>query len=452
MTASDLYVEGGTVVTMDDAARVFVGDVLLRGGRIHALGPTGTMRPDPGARTVDARGCFVLPGFVQTHVHLCQVLFRGIAEELPLLDWLSRFIWPLEGAHDAASLKASARLGTAELLLSGTTTILDMGTVRHADALFETAADTGLRYVGGKTMMDKGDRRPGGLGETTEQSLADCRALAQRWHGQEGGRLRAAWQPRFILSCTDELMKRAAKDARDAGCLLHTHASENPGEVEAVRAATGTDNVLALHALGFTGEDVVLAHCVHLSEAERDLLAKTGTRVAHCPTTNFKLASGIAPIPELLARGVVVGLGADGAPCNNRLSAFAEMKLAALVQKPRLGAEAMPAKDALYAATRGGARALGLDAEVGSLVAGKRADVIVVEGDRPHLRPRVDAATTLVYAAEGPDVRHVFVDGEWLVRDGHLARIDLPTTLDDAEKQLDALLARAGVAAPGRRA
>ncbi len=444
MNAKDIFIEGGTVVTMDDDDRVFVGDVLVRDGRIVALGPTGTMTPMPGARTVDARGCYVIPGFVQTHVHLCQVLFRGLAEELPLLQWLSKYIWPLEAAHDAASLKASAKLGIAELLLSGTTSILDMGTVRHMDAVFEAAAETGYRLTSGKTLMDKGE---GGLVEATAVGLSSSIDLAKRWHGAHGGRLRYAWSPRFILSCTDELMKQAAHDARAHGCLLHTHASENPAEVEAVRAATGKDNILALHALGYTGRDVVLAHCVHLSEEERDLLAQTGTKVAHCPSTNLKLASGIAPIPELLERGVTVGLGADGAPCNNRLSAFGEMRLAALLQKPRLGATAMPARDVLRMATRGGAQVLGLGEDVGTLAPGKKADVVVVEGNRPHLRPRVEPAAMLVFAAEGADVRHVFVDGEWLVRDAELVRMDLQTVLDDAERELDALLGRGGFGA-----
>lgn len=443
MTSFDVLIEGGTVVTLDKKSRVLEGDVLLRNGRVLEVTPAGKSNPRPGARTVDARGCFVLPGFVQPHVHLCQVLFRGHAEDRPLLAWLKERIWPLEGAHTALSLKASARLGIAELLLGGTTTVLDMGTVHHTEALFEVAAESGLRYVGGKAMMDVGDGVPKSLLETTDDSLEESVRLAKEWHGTEEGRVRYAFAPRFILSCTERLMRETVAAARDLGCLLHSHSSENPGEVEAVRAALGKDNVEALHALGFTGRDVVLAHCVWVSEVEEKLLASTKTGVAHCPSANLKLGSGVARVPELLASGVTMGIAADGAPCNNRMSAFTEMRSAALLQKPRLGTAALSAEDVLRMATRGGAEVLGLQDDVGSLEPGMRGDVIVVDGRAPHLRPKADPYTTLVYAAEASDVKHVFVDGQWLVRDQKLVRMGLEDVLDDADRELEALLPRA---------
>lgn len=446
MTAIDLLIEGGTVVTMDPKGTVVEGDVLVRDGRIHSVTPAGKKKPRPGARTVDARGCFVLPGFVQPHVHLCQVLFRGLAEDLPLLEWLSQYIWPLEGAHTPSSLRASVRLGIAELLLGGTTSILDMGTVHHTDVIFEEAEQIGFRLTSGKAMMDAGQGRPTGLRESTDESVEESIRLAKAWHGKAGGRLRYAFAPRFILSCTSELFERTVKAARELGCLLHTHASENPGEVEAVREATGKDNVEALHALGFTGPDVVLAHCVWLTSSEQRILKDTGTRVAHCPSANLKLGSGVARIPELFEMGVKIGLAADGAPCNNRLSAFSEMRLAGLVQKPRVGTGALSAEQILRMATLGGAEVLGLESEIGSLEPGKRADVIVVDGSGPHLRPRVEPYTTLVYAAEAADVRHAFVDGRWLVRDGRITWAELDEILDDAEREIQGVLERSGVA------
>lgn len=443
MTSFDVLIEGGTVVTLDKKGRVLEGDVLLRDGRVLEVAPVGKANPRPGARTVDARGCFVLPGFVQPHVHLCQVLIRGHAEDRPLLQWLKERIWPFEGAHTPSSLRASAQLGIAELLLGGTTTVLDMGTVHHTSALFEAAAASGIRYVGGKAMMDVGDGVPKTLLEDTDGSLRESIALAKEWHGAEGDRLRYAFAPRFILSCTERLMRESVKAARDLGCLLHSHASENPGEVEAVRAALGKDNVDALHALGFTGSDVVLAHCVWVTEAEERLLAQTKTGVVHCPSANLKLGSGVARVPEMLASGVRVGIAADGAPCNNRMSAFTEMRSAALLPKPRSGTSALSAEDVLRMATLGGAELLGLGDEVGSLEKGKRGDVIVVDGRAPHLRPKADPYTTLVYAAEAADVKHVFVDGQWLVRDQKLVRADVDDILDEAEREMDALVPRA---------
>ncbi|MDP2344705.1 MAG: 5'-deoxyadenosine deaminase [Deltaproteobacteria bacterium] len=438
-----VLVKGGTVVTVDAADRVFSGDVLVEGGRITALGPD--LKVAPGTRIVDARGCIVSPGFVQAHVHLCQVLFRGFAEELPLMPWLKTRIWPLEAAHSSSTLSSSARLGIAELLLGGTTAILDMGTVNHHEAVFEAASSMGIRMTSGKAMMDKAGASK--LDESTSSSLSSSNALADRFHKSAGDRLRYAYAPRFILSCTDELLRQTMLEARARGCLVHTHASENPGEVDAVKAATGTDNVTALHERGVSGVDVVLAHCVHLTPGERAILKNTKTRVVHCPSANLKLASGTAPVPGLLSDGVVVGLGADGAPCNNRLSAFSEMRLAALLQKPAHGADAMPARVALRMATMGSATAMGRADDVGSLEIGKRADIVVTGLGRPHLRPVSDPIATLVYAAEAGDVVHVFVDGQQLVRDRRLVRADLAAILDDAERAATELLDRAGLSA-----
>lgn len=439
-----VLLQGGTVVTVDKADRVFVGDVLLEDGRIKALGPTGAVAVIPGTRVVNVTGAIVCPGFVQAHVHLCQVLFRGVAEDRALMPWLQERIWPLEKAHSAESMRASARLGIAELLLGGTTAVLDMGTVNHTDVLFDEAQTMGLRYVGGKAMMDR--ENPAGLDESTAEALSSSNALADRFHNTANGRLRYAYAPRFILSCSDDLLRATARSARQRGCLIHTHASENPGEIAAVRDEFGADNIVALHERGISGPDVVLAHCVHLSEAEFDSLRSNDTRVVHCPSTNLKLASGTAPVPRLLEAGVTVGLGADGAPCNNRLSAFSEMRLASLLQKPIHGAEAMSASMVLRLATMGSARALGLDDEIGSLEPGKRADVVVIGRERPHLHPIVDPVTTLVFAAEAGDVTHVFVDGRQVVRDRRLVAVDLGPILSDADAALKFVMVRSGIA------
>ena len=442
-----LLLSGGYLVTVDAEDRVFVGDLLLQDGRIRALGRPGSIPLPPQTQVVDVEGCIVAPGFVQSHVHLCQVLFRGSAEDLPLLEWLHKRIWPLEAAHTKETLRASAQLGIAELLLGGTTAALDMGTVQHTEQLFYAAREMGFRLTSGKAMMDQG-AFPAGLRETTAGSIRRSEELAEQFHGADDGLLHYAWAPRFILSCSDQLLKTTAERARAHGCLIHTHSSENPGEVEAVRAATGKENLIALHERGISGADVVLAHCVWLSDEERALLRRTNTRVAHCPSTNLKLASGVAPIPELLADGVVVGIGADGAPCNNRLSAFSEMHLASLLQKPRLGAAAMPASTVLRMATLGGARLLGLDEEIGSLEVGKRADIVVVSTERPHLRPRTDPITMLVHAAETQDVRHVLVDGHFRVRERCLVGSDLQGILDESDRALDVVTAVLGEARP----
>jgi 5-methylthioadenosine/S-adenosylhomocysteine deaminase len=430
----DTILRGGTVVTMDAARRVVVGDVHVRGREIVRI---GRVQAPPGARVIDARGCAVMPGFVQTHVHLCQALFRGMADDLPLLAWLKERIWPLEAAHDARSLHASARLGLAEMLRAGTTTILDMGTVHHHDAVFEAIAASGVRAFSGKAMMDTGDGVPRGLRETTSQSLRESDRLRARWHGAEDGRLGYAYALRFILSCSEALLRGAAEAAHATpGVLLHSHAAEHADERRAVRAALGRDDVQALAAYGITGPRTVLAHGVQLRPAEMRRLARAGTRFTHCPSANLKLASGIADVVAMREAGMLVGLGADGAPCNNRMDPFTELRQAALLAKVRRGdAAALGAGDALAMATIDGARVLGIDHLVGSIEAGKRADLAVVRLDALHAEPGGDAVARLVYACTPADVTHVLVDGRLLVDGGALRTLDLDDVRDAARRE-----------------
>ena len=439
-------VRGGTVVTLDGGWRIGRWDVLTGAdGRIAALTPPG--RPRPGEETVDARGMLVLPGLVQAHVHLCQTLFRGLAEDRPLLRWLRERIWPLEAAHDAASLAASARLGIAELLLGGTTAILDMGTVRHTDALFEAAEASGLRYSGGKAMMDAGAGVPAGLREGRAESLAESERLAGRWHGAAGGRLRYAYCPRFVLSCSTPLLREAGARAAAGGLLVHTHASEQLDEAATVRRLTGRSNIAALAALGLAGPNVCLAHCVWPEPDELEILAGGGATVVHCPSSNLKLGSGIAPLAAFVARGINVALGADGAPGNNRLDGWEELRLAGLLSKVQAGVAAVPARSILALATRGGARALGLDGEIGSVEVGKQADLAVVDLRGPHAagfddEGPEDVYTRLVYGARASDVRTVLIGGRVVVRDGRLLSLDRDDVVRTAREQRARLLER----------
>ena len=437
-----ILIKGGVVVTVDPEDSVFEGDVLVRGGRIEAVGEAG----HAADVTLDARGCAVLPGFVQTHIHLCQTLFRGAADDLELIDWLKQRVWPLEAAHDPASLRASARLGVAEMIRGGTTCALTMETVNHTAEVFRVVEETGFRATVGKCMMDKGDEVPRPLREETESSIAESLELLEAWHGRAGGRVRYCFAPRFAVSCTRELLERVARLARERGVMIHTHASENRDEIQMVERETGRRNVEYLDEVGVSGPHVALAHCVHVTEGEINLLARKGTHVVHCPSSNLKLGSGLAPVTEMLARGVSVSLGADGAPCNNRLDMFTEMRTAALLQKVRHGASALPARRVLRMATLDGARALGLDAEVGSIEVGKRADLTVVDLERLHQTPRPDAVSTIVYAAEAADVRTVLIDGRIVLLDGGLQTLREREVIAEARAEFERLSARAGVA------
>jgi cytosine/adenosine deaminase-related metal-dependent hydrolase len=267
--------------------------------------------------------------------------------------------------------------------------------------------------------------------------------LIERWHGTENGRLRYAFAPRFVLSCSEDLLARTVKEARRRGLIMHTHASENRREVEAVRSACGKDNVEYLESIGMTGSDTVLAHCVWLSDKEETVLRSTGTHVAHCPSSNLKLGSGIARVPELLALGINVALAADGAPCNNNLDGFTEMRLAALIHKVRKGPTTMPAETVLEMATLHGARALGLEDQIGSIEEGKKADLVVVKTSELHAAPQADPISMLVYSLKGSDVEHVFVDGVPRVRNGRVLGIQ-PRSLIERGNRFAAELPRRG--------
>jgi 5-methylthioadenosine/S-adenosylhomocysteine deaminase len=432
-----------TVITMTDGLDVFHGAVSIRDGRIAAVGA----EPD-GAHDVviDAGGAYLVPGFVQTHIHLCQTLFRGYADDLRLLDWLRLRVWPMEAAHTPASLRAAARLACYELLRSGTTCILTMETVHDTDAVFAAVAETGMRATIGKCMMDADTPgAPARLREETRASLAESLALQAQWHGASGGRLRAAFAPRFVVSCTRELLEDvAALSARDA-VLVHTHAAEQRDEVELVRRVVGRSNLEYLGDVGLLTARLNVAHCVWAEPREQQMLAAADAKVTHCPGSNLKLGSGIAPVPEMLAQGICVSLGSDGAACNNHLDMFSEMRLAATLQAVRLQPGALPAREALRMATRNGARALGLEGQIGSVEVGKRADLVLIDRNAPETAPDADPYSTIVYAAGPADVRLTMVDGEILFRDGQSARLDRAAIAEDARREARALRARAGL-------
>jgi 5-methylthioadenosine/S-adenosylhomocysteine deaminase len=428
---------------MNDGMDVVNGAVSIRDGRIVSVGPEPTVEHDV---TIDAAGDYLLPGFIQTHIHLCQTLFRGYADDLRLLDWLRTRIWPMEAAHTPASLRAAARLACLELLRGGTTSILTMETVHDTDAVIEAVADTGIRATIGKCLMDETTPdAPARLREDGTRGLDESLALMRRYDGSRNRRIRIALAPRFALSCSRSLLEAVAETSAREQLLVHTHASEQREEIALVRQATGTANIQYFADVGLVSPRLNVAHCVWVDEHERALLAASGAKVTHCPGSNLKLGSGIAPVPEMYAQGICVSLGADGAACNNHLDMFSEIRLAATLQAMRLGPGALPARTALWMATRNGARALGLDTEVGSIEAGKKADLILVDAQATHLAPAPDPMSALVYAARATDVRLTMVDGHVLVRDGSAVTLDPIEIAGTARDEARRLAARAGL-------
>ncbi len=437
-----LLIRSGLILTMNERFDLVEGDISIRDGRIAAIGSNLAGRHD---RTIDARGGYVLPGLVQTHIHLCQTLFRGHADDLPLMDWLRTRVWPMEAAHTPESLRTAARQATTELLCSGTTAVLTMETVHDTDAVFEAVEESGLRATIGKCMMDFDAQAPRRLRETTHASIDESLAIRRRWNDAANGRLRAAFAPRFAVSCSRELLEEVARLSSEHGALVHTHAAESQDEQAIVRKMSGgLTNLQYLASLHLASPLLCAAHCVWVDDREQALLAEHDIKVMHCPGSNLKLGSGIAPVTEMRARGVTVSLGADGAACNNRLDMFEEMRLAAVLQAMRLNPGALPARDVLGMATREGAKTLGLDDQIGSIEVGKRADVIVVDRDRPHLAPCPDPYSTLVYAVRGSDVRSTIVDGEVLVDDFAPVRVDRAQLAAAAREAARELVSRLG--------
>ncbi len=430
----EVWVSGAQIATQDSRRRVLRGCLRLIDGQIAQVTRSLPKRRSRESRVLDASGLVILPGFVQAHVHLCQTLFRNQADDLELLDWLTKRIWLLEAAHSEETLRTSALLGIHELLASGTTCILDMGTVRHTEEIFEAVRESGIRANVGKCLMDHPTTTPAHLREPTRDAIAEAQALFDRWNGGANGRIRASFAPRFVLSCTERLLTEVGRAAAESRAIIHTHASENLREIQLVRKLVHCENIEYLHQLGLTSPRLVLAHCIWLKPNEKNLLRSTGTQVVHCPSSNLKLASGLAHVPDLRARGINVALGADGAPCNNNLSMFQEMRLAALIHKPGAGPRSMRAQEVLDMATRDGARALGWSDQIGSIEEGKKADLIALDLSRPEnaipaqlIRrgmPSAEAiASSIVYASQPAHLRWTMVEGRVLYKDRDVVTI-----------------------------
>jgi 5-methylthioadenosine/S-adenosylhomocysteine deaminase len=438
------------VVTLNDKNEVLYNSAIeIKAGKIERIIPSQEVNIENyDGEVLDYSNCTLIPGFIQTHIHLCQTLFRGFADDLQLLDWLQKRIFIYENKHTKKSLDASVKLGLHDLLTGGTTTILDMGTLRNQEAVFEELISSGIRAFAGNCMMDQNDLYPV-FCESTEWNLKATYNWAKEFHNSNNGKVKYGFAPRFVLSCSEKLLKETKEMMKDfPNSMFHTHSSENKSEVEAVRKMTGKENVDYFESMGILDESSVLAHCIHLNDKEISTLKKNNVRIPHCPSSNLKLGSGIANIPKYLKEGISVSLGADGAPCNNGLSAFNEMRLAALIQKPVHGPTAMDALTVLRLATIEGAKALHIQNEVGSIETGKNADLVLLDiekADQPiqledHEHSNNTIYSTIVYSASKTNVKHVMIDGEFVVKDGNCLLYDEEKIIVNGKTELTGIL------------
>jgi cytosine/adenosine deaminase-related metal-dependent hydrolase len=387
----------------------------------------------------------LIPGFVQTHIHLCQTLFRGLADDLELLDWLQLKIFPFENAHNKNSLLTSVRLGINELLLSGTTTILDMGTLRYQEVIFDELQNSGMRAIAGKCLIDENDLFPE-FKSDTKSELDEIYQLAKTYHNTSNGKVKYGFAPRFVLSCSEELLKESFEMKKDfPGSLYHTHSSENKSEIAEVKRRHNKENIEYFDSIGVIDDHSVLAHCIHVSDKETDLLKKNDVRVSHCPSSNLKLGSGFANVPKYLSKGISVSLGADGAPCNNNLSVFNEMRLAALIHKPFHGSLVMNAKTVFRLATIEGAKALHLQNEIGSIEVGKKADLALLDlSTNSHTLSDDDESiySDIIYSSNSDCVNSVMIEGEWKVLNNKSLLYDQNELNQNSKAELKKLLNR----------
>lgn len=425
----DLLVHGGDILTVDEAGTVVhSGAVAVHEGVIVAVGPADELCTRFTAEeSIDADGCLVLPGLVNTHTHLAMTLLRGRADDVTLQGFLERVLPAEAELLTPKNVAAAVRLAIAESVRAGVTSALDM--YWFHEAAEQAAREAGWRLLSGPTFMDVPDP-PDGI--EYEQRLAWARRDLEARGPARGGQRPVVFAHSTYTLSPGQLTEIAAL-AREFGALLHIHAAENATEVATVEVRHGKRPVELLDSLGLLGPDLLLAHAVDLTGPEIAALARTGTSVAHCPVSNLKLGCGIAPVPRLLGAGVTVGLGTDGAVSSNSLDVLGAVRQAALVHKAGGDPTAVGAERAVRMATVEGARALGLADQLGTLEAGKRADLIVLDLNAPHLRPLHDPWSTLAYAAHSADVRDTVVDGRVLMRDRALRTLDVEAVIAELE-------------------
>jgi 5-methylthioadenosine/S-adenosylhomocysteine deaminase len=434
------------IVTVDTANSIIKNQAVeIIAEKISSFVPIGEIQKENYDEVYDVKNLTLIPGFIQTHVHLSQTLFRGLAEDLPLLEWLRLKIFPFENAHNKESLRVTSQLSINELLMGGTTTFLDMGTLRNGDVVFDEMINSGIRGFSGKCLIDRNDLYPG-FKSYAEKEISEMMSLAKSYHNSADGRIKYSFSPRFVLSCTEKLLKETKEIMKDfPGSIYHTHSSESMQEIDEVRKRFHKENIEYFNSIGVLDDHTVLAHCVHTSDNERKMLKDRNTRIAHCPSANLKLGSGIAPIPQYLKEGISVTLGADGAPCNNNLSIFNEMRLASLIQKPIHGAEVLDARTIFRMATIEGAKALHIQNEVGSIEVGKKADLVLIDLDSySNLYSESDESiySDIVFSSTTENVRSVMVGGRWLIKGRESLVYDQKEIISKGREELAKLMKR----------
>ncbi|OQB28899.1 MAG: Atrazine chlorohydrolase [Chloroflexi bacterium ADurb.Bin180] len=448
--------EHGLLITVD-AERRIIGDgaMVVRDGRFAAIDKTATLRERfPLEQRIDLKGKVVTPGLVNTHVHLAQAMIRGCADDMELLEWLGKRVWVLQGNYTEEDGRASAELCILEMLKSGTTAFVEsLLAERYGfSGIAEVVLRSGIRAALAKIVMDVGTyaTKTGwmhpGMVEDRDTSLKNTLAMYDQWNGAGNGRLAVWFGPRTPGGVTPELYRQITALAHERNMGVTVHLAEVASDRKFLQETYGLSPARYAESVGLVGPRVLLVHAVWMDAADIEILARTRTNIAHNPASNAKLASGIAPIPEMLAAGVNVTLGTDGGPSDNTYDMVRDMRLASYLHKARtLNPLVTPAESVLEMATINGARALGWENEIGSLEVGKQADFVVFDFDQPHLTPNINPVSTLVCAATGSDVDTVVIAGQTVVEHGHCLTLDEERIVHEARTRAADLWKRSGI-------
>jgi 5-methylthioadenosine/S-adenosylhomocysteine deaminase len=429
MIEVDMVVKNGLVLTMDSRANVFdQGLVAVSGDSIEWVGSEHSAPAFSGATTIDARGGIISPGLVNGHTHAAMSLFRGLADDLPLMEWLNDYIFPVEKQMDNDFVYTGTILACAEMILSGTTTFCDM--YLFEEAVAEAARKAGMRCLAGEVFYDFPSPNYGGI----DNGFAYVESMIERW--KDDPLVSIAIEPHALYTCSPELLRRAGDLAESNDLPYITHVAETKSEIVEIKRRYGKSPFRHLHDLGLLNSRLISVHCVHVEDEDVSLMAERGVRVVTTPESNMKLASGTARVKEFLKAGLTVGIGTDGCASNNDLDMFGEMDTAAKLGKiSTMDPTSASAPQVYKMATIEGAKALGMEKSIGSLEKGKKADIIIIDTNTPHMTPMYEPFSHLVYAANGSDVTHTIIGGRLVMEDRRLLTLDIHDVLEAARSK-----------------
>lgn len=448
---SQILFKNAYIITMNNCRQVYEkGDLLVENDRVVEVGKVSNDKIKGDAEIIDCKGKIVMPGLSNTHVHLSQQLGRGLGDDVDLLVWLRERIWPYESSMSEEEQYVSALACCIEMIKSGVTSFAESGGF-HVDGLGKAVEKIGIRCALARSTMDTGEGLPPHWRESTDYTLNKQIEAYEKWNDKGDGRIKYWFAIRTIFNATDELLIRTKELADKYKTGVHMHIAEIPEEIDYVKERTGGDSTVEhLAKIGFLDKNILGAHTVWLTDKEVDLFRLHNVKSSHNPGAAMKVL-GFAKVPEMLKKGIVVSIGTDGAPCNNRMDMMDEMYLTALIHKGRtLNPKAVPAETILQMATINGAKTLLQENEIGSLESGKKADLIVINPRGIGSMPLHDPIANIVYSMHSTNVESTMCDGKWVMKDRKITFVSEEDILNEAEKMADSIRRRAGIILPDR--